>query len=76
MEFTFYNTTGQAIGGMIGANFTQQFAAYYQTGPPAGSSFLMRVSFPVTGDVTQIGAVDATLTNSAGSVQLPQLNFP
>jgi len=76
MGFTFYNTTGQAIGGMIAANFAQQFSAYYQAGPPAGSSFLMRVSFPVTGDVTQIGAVDVTLTNSAGSVQLPRLNFP
>jgi len=77
MSFTFYNTTGQVLGpSVIPADFTQAFAAYYKTQSPTGSSFLMRVTFPVTGDVTQVGSVKVTLTNAAGSVQLPSLNFP
>ena len=40
------------------------------------SSFLMRASFPVTGDVSQVGGVTVILNNAAGIVTTPSLKFP
>ena len=36
----------------------------------------MRASFPVTGDVSQVGGVTVVLNNSAGVVTTPSLKFP
>ena len=75
MSFTFYDLSGKVVQpGVVSADFSQQFRAYFTAGA-TGSSFQRRVSFPVTGDSTQIGAVDVQLTNSAGSVAIQHLNF-
>jgi hypothetical protein len=73
--FSFYDLKGALIGSAVPANFSSKFQSFYlaQTG---GSAFLMGVTFPVTGDITQIGAVNVTLTNAAGSYQVPQLTLP
>ena len=75
MSFTFYDTNGKAIGGAISADFSSSFSAFYQ-GQIGGSTFLMRVSFPVTGNVATVGSVAATLNNAAGSVSTGRLAFP
>lgn len=75
MSFTFYDTNGNQIGGAIAADFSSNFAAFYQ-GQVGGSTFLMRVSFPVTGNVATVGSVQATLNNAAGSVGTGSLAFP
>ncbi len=75
MSFTFYDTSGNPIGGAITADFSSSFSAFYQ-GQIGGSTFLMRVSFPVTGNVATVGAVEATLNNAAGSVSTGRLAFP
>jgi hypothetical protein len=74
MSFTFYDRGGGVIASGIQADFTPNFQAFYK-GQTAGSAFLMRVTFPVTGDVAQVGSVAATLNNSAGSVTR-KLAFP
>ena len=74
MSFAFFDRSGASITS-LSADFTANFKAFLQ-GQTAGSSFLMRVSFPVSGDVTQIGGVNVTLTNAAGVVTTPRLNFP
>jgi len=74
MAFAFVDRGGGPIAS-LSADFTANFKAFYQ-GQIAGSSFLMRVSFPVTGDVSQVGGVNVTLTNAAGVVTTPRLNFP
>jgi len=74
MSFAFVNRTGGSIAS-IPADFTSSFRTFFQ-GQTAGSSFLMRVTFPVTGDVTQVGGVAVTLNNTAGVVITPTLNFP
>ena len=74
MSFAFFDRSGAAITS-LSADFTANFKAFFQ-GQTAGSSFLMRVSFPVTGDVTQVGGVNVTLSNAAGVVSTPRLNFP
>ncbi len=74
MSFAFFDRGGASLTS-LSADFTANFKAFLQ-GQTAGSSFLMRVSFPVTGDVTQVGGVNVTLTNAAGAVTTPRLNFP
>jgi hypothetical protein len=79
MSFAFVNRTGGSIAS-VSADFTSNFRTFFQgqttAGQTAGSSFLMRVTFPVTGDVTQVGGVAVTLNNSAGAVITPTLKFP
>jgi hypothetical protein len=75
MSFTFYDTNGNPIGGAVTADFSSSFSAFYQ-GDVGGSTFLMRVSFPVTGNVATVGSVEATLNNAAGSVSTGSLAFP
>jgi hypothetical protein len=75
MSFTFYDLKGNVIQpGAVSADFTSQFYTYFTTAQ-AGSAFQMQVNFPVTGDSSQVMAVDVTLTNSAGSVTINQLDF-
>jgi hypothetical protein len=75
MSFTFYDTAGNTIQpGAVSADFTPQFRTYFASAQ-GGSAFQVRVSFPVTGDSTQVGAVDMKLTNSAGTVALQRLTF-
>jgi hypothetical protein len=74
MSFSFFNRSGGSIAS-ISADFTSNFRAFFQN-QTAGSSFLMRVTFPVTGDVTQVGGVEVILNNTAGVVRTPRLNFP
>jgi hypothetical protein len=75
MSFTFYDLKGNVIQpGAVSADFTSQFFNYFTTAQ-AGSAFQMLVNFPVTGDSSQVLAVDVTLTNSAGSVTINQLDF-
>ncbi len=74
MSFAFVDRSGASITS-LSTDFTTNFKAFFQ-GQTAGSSFLMRVSFPVTGDVSQVGGVNVTLTNAAGVVTTPRLNFP
>ncbi len=74
MSFTFFDASGKPIGGAISADFTSQFKTFFGSGT-AGSSFLMRVSFPVSGTQAQVATVQATLTNSAGQAQTGSLTF-
>jgi hypothetical protein len=45
---------------------TSNFHQYFYANNAAGGSFSMQASFPVTGDVTKVGSVAVTLTNSVG----------
>jgi hypothetical protein len=74
MSFTFFDTAGTQIGSSVAADFTTQFKSYFSS-QTAGSAFLMRVSFPITGDQTKIAKVQATLKNAAGSAQTALLVF-
>jgi len=67
LAFTFYNTSGTIVApGLIQSNVTGAFASYYQTNPQAGGTFHLQATFPVTGDITQIGSVQVQFTNPAG----------
>ena len=67
MSFIFYDTTGKILTpGGIAVDSRSNFHQYFFTDNPAGGAFAMQASFPVTGDVTQIGSVAVTMNNSAG----------
>jgi len=74
LSFAFFDRSGGSIVS-LSADFTANFNAFFR-GQTGGSSFLMRVSFPVTGDASQVGGVTVILTNAAGVVSTPRLNFP
>lgn len=74
MSFTFLDANGKQIGSSASADFTSAFSSYFST-QTAGSSFLVRISFPVTGSASQVATVQATLVNSAGQAQTGTLTF-
>jgi hypothetical protein len=65
LSFIFYDLKGSVIA-TIPVNASSNFHQYFFTSNSAGGAFALQASFPVTGDVTQVGSVAATLTNSAG----------
>ena len=72
LSFTFYDLSGNAIGSEIQVNASANFSQYFSTRGNAGGTFALRASFPVNGDVTQIGSVAVNLTNSAGTASANQ----
>lgn len=74
MMFSFFDTSGKAIGSTVSTDFTSQFKTYY-SGDTAGSTFESLISFPVTGSVATIGSVTVTLTNAAGVISTGSLTF-
>jgi hypothetical protein len=66
LAFTFYDRTGAAIQpGTIRADGGGAFGRFFQ-GSEAGGLFVLKASFPVTGDTSGIDAVEVEVTNSAG----------
>jgi hypothetical protein len=67
MVFTFLDASGQTLQpGAILADFTQAFRAFFSK-TQTGSTFQVRVSFPVTGDTSGIAGVEMKLSNGAGT---------
>lgn len=74
-NFTFYDRAGAMVGpGAIRVDATADFGRYFAISR-VGGSFLMRASFPVTGDATQIGGVDVELVNVTGISRTARLNL-
>jgi len=65
LSFTFYDTTNHQIGPPILVDATAQFQSYF---PNVGTgAFGLKQAFNVTGDVSTIGSVAVSVTNSQGS---------
>jgi hypothetical protein len=65
-SFTFSDTTGKTIGSPITVNEAANFHNLFFTNNTQGGIFSLQASFPVTGDVAQVGSVSVAVTNSAG----------
>jgi hypothetical protein len=74
MSFTFADSNGKQIGAAVTADFTSNFSSYFSA-HMAGSAFLIRISFPVTGNASVVATVAASLNNSAGPAQTGTLAF-
>ncbi len=67
LSFKFYDTKGQVLTpSAIGVDAASIFRQYFAS-TTAGGAFSLQVSFPVNGDVNQIGSVAVSMTNSAGT---------
>ncbi len=66
LSFTFYDTSGKAIGSPIQLSAASDFQQLFFTNNTMGGMFSLQASFPVTGNVTQVGSVTAALSNSLG----------
>lgn len=75
-NFTFYDKAGNVIPpGPIPLDATGDFGRYFAISR-VGGAFLMRATFPVAGDATQIGGVEVDLVNSVGTVRTQRVVFP
>ncbi len=63
LSFAFATSTGNIT---VPVDGTSAFHNYFFTNNQVGGAFSLQASFPVTGDVTQIGSVVVNVTNSAG----------
>src|SRR5579883_245341 len=67
MSFTFYDLKGKVINSTpLAVDSTTTFHDYFFTNNEAGGAFAMQATFPVTGDVSEIGSVAVTLENATG----------
>ena len=71
LSFTFYDLAGKVIA-PINVNAATSFQQYFFTNNTAGGAFALQASFPVQGDVTQVGSVAIGLSNSLGPTTTTQ----
>jgi hypothetical protein len=73
-SFTFYDTSGKVLTpNGIPVNAVSSFQQYFfSSDNQAGGAFRMQASFPVNGDVTQVGSVAVNISNSAGPSSVNQ----
>jgi hypothetical protein len=73
LSFTFFDTGGRAIEpGVIRADASADFRAHFSRSQ-AGSAFLLRATFPVTGDIAQIAGVEVEIANAQGSTRTERI---
>jgi hypothetical protein len=73
MSFTFFDTSGKQINPTaMSVDATAAFSTYFFTNNQAGGAFSVQASFPVTGDVTQVGSVSVNISNSTGTTSTSQ----
>ncbi len=74
-NFTFFDSAGKVVApGAIHVNSTSDFNRYFAISR-VGGVFLTRLTFPVTGDASQIAGVEVELLNKAGKSQTGRLNM-
>jgi hypothetical protein len=66
LSFTFYDPNGKAIGSPIQIDATANFKQLFFNNDTQGGLFSLEASFPVAGDVTQVGSVMVGVSNSLG----------
>lgn len=75
LSFTFYDKGGRVLQpGVLRVDAAPEFKRYFDSGQ-AGGMFLMRATFPVTGDASQIAGADVQVANSAGVANTQRITF-
>lgn len=74
LSFLFYDASGKTLTPTaLSYDATSAFQQnVFQNGTNPGGTFSLQASFPVTGDVTQVGSIAVTMTNSAGQTSTTQ----
>jgi hypothetical protein len=67
VKFKFLDSSGNALGaGQTSSDVTALFQQYFEH-PELGGMFVLRASFAVTGDTSQVDSIEVELDNSAGA---------
>jgi hypothetical protein len=74
VSYTFFNAGGAQLGQPIRVDAGESLRSYFGTSA-AGGAFALRAVFPVTGDASQIGAVEIEIANSAGTARSERVRF-
>lgn len=75
ISFTFYDAAGIAITpGTISVDSSAAFANYFRSAG-LGGAFSLTAVFPVTGNISQIAALDLEMPNSAGTARSARIVF-
>jgi hypothetical protein len=72
LTFAFYDISGSLIQPPIQYNASSQFHQYFFTNNQYGGAFALQATFPDTSDVTKVGSVAVTLSNSAGQTTVTE----
>jgi hypothetical protein len=72
LSFSFYDTAGGLIQPPVQYNASSQFHQYFFTNNQYGGAFALQATFPDAGDVTKVGSVAITLSNSAGQTTVTE----
>ena len=72
LSFAFYDISGNLIQPPIQYNASSQFHQYFFTNNQYGGAFALQATFPDTSDVTKVGSVAVTLSNSAGQTTVTE----
>ena len=73
LTFTFYDGSGAAIGSPLTVNESANFQQLFFNDNTAGGAFSLQASFPVTGNVANVGSVGVTMTNSSGQTSVNEV---
>jgi len=75
ISYTFFDSAGNAVApGAIQVNSTTDFLKFFESSD-AGGNFLLRSTFPVTGDTSRISAFEVEFTNSAGTARTGRVAY-
>lgn len=75
LSFYFYDVNGVMIGGAgLSVDETSAFESYFAAAK-TGGIFLLRATFPVSGDATQVAGVEVEMTNPAGTTRTSRIAF-
>jgi hypothetical protein len=72
LSFAFYDISGTLIQPPIVFDATSKFQQHFFTNNQSGGAFSLQAAFPDTGDVTKIGSVAVTLSNSVGQTTVTE----
>jgi hypothetical protein len=73
LAFQFYNKAGGAVGAELSAEVVKDFQQFFSAAPDGGGAFLLRASFPVSGDATAVVSVDVRMANSIDITHLDRV---
>lgn len=71
LTFTFYDTTGKEIA-PVTFDATSDFQQLFFNNNTGGGTFSVQATFPVTGNIMDVGSVGVTAANSAGQATSTQ----
>jgi hypothetical protein len=72
LSFSFFDVSGNLLQPAIQFDASIKFKQYFFTNNQNGGAFSLQATFPDTGDITKVGSVAVTLSNSTGQTTVTE----